>query len=491
MSVRPLTRAPIATRIVDELLWTLRRAGLTIATSQAIDAARAAALLGFESKDTLRDALAAILVQRARDTKRFVRAFDEHFALALGGPRTFWDRLGRDFTAAETALLRELLLAQGAASTASSDADGAHRGSTAPLASLLAVGDAELGQLLAAAEIRRAIEPMKSRQQVGFFGQRVLQAAGVHEARTALVALRRRLLDALGAARGGALADAVEGELDRVQATLRAHVARTADERESAGRDGDGAQKRLATTDFTALSPAEVLEVRLAVRRFVEKLAGGERVRRRRARTGTIDPRRTLRHAFATGGVPLVLARKRRTRGKPRLVILCDISDSVRATARFMLELTYSAQELFERTRSFVFVSEVGEATELFARGAGSIEAALGRAYGGAVVPVTGNSSYGRALRQFEARHAFELDRRTTLVVLGDGRSNYGDDGAEVLDRLRGRVRAVIWLTPEGRGTWMQGDSAMGRYERASTKVLTVRSARELADAARFLVSLR
>jgi uncharacterized protein with von Willebrand factor type A (vWA) domain len=492
VSRKPLTGAPIATRLVDELLWTLRRAGVTIATSQAIDAARAVQLLGFASKDALRDALAAIVVQRAADTKRFVRAFDEHFALALGGPRSFWDRLARDFTREETALLRELLEAQGVARAASGDGD--EPGSVAPLASLLAVGDAELGQLLAAAEIRRALAPMKSRQQVGFFGQRVLQAAGVHQARTALAALRRRLVDALGAERGAALADALASELDRVQTTLRDHVARTAEERESGGRDEDGQDRRLATTDFAALSAAEILEVRLAVRRFVEKLAGGERVRRRRARRGKIDPRRTLRHAFATGGVPLLLARKKRTRGKPRLMILCDISDSVRATARFMLELTYAAQELFERTRSFVFVSEIGEATDLFARNGtdgGSIETALARAYGGAVVPVTGNSSYGRALRQFEARHGFELDRRTTLVVLGDGRSNYGDDGAEVLGRLRDRVRAVIWLTPEGRGTWMQGDSAMGRYERASSKVLTVRCARELEDAARLLVSLR
>ncbi len=490
MTVRPLTGAPVATRIVDELFWTLRRAGLPIATSQAIDAARAVQLVGFDSKETLRDALAAILVQRQVDTKRFVRAFDEHFALALGGARTFWDRLARDFSADEMRLLRELLEAHGVASAASSDAGFAAQNGeeerASPLVALLTGNDAELGQLLVAAEIRRVLEPMKSRQQVGFFGQRVLQAAGLNEARTALAGLRRQLIDTLGAARGAALAEALNGELDRVQATLRAHVGRTADEREAAGSDGE---RTLATTDFAALSPAEVQEVRLAVRRFVEKLAGGERVRRRRSRAGKIDPRRTLRRAFATGGVPLVLARKKRTRGKPRLIILCDVSDSVRATARFMLELTYSAQEIFEQTRSFVFVSEIGEATELFSRG--PIETALARAYGGGVVPVTANSNYGRALRQFEARHGAELDRRTTLVILGDGRSNYTDDGAEVVDRLRGRARAVIWLTPEGRGTWMQGDSAMGRYERAATKVLTVRSARELEDAARLLVSLR
>jgi uncharacterized protein with von Willebrand factor type A (vWA) domain len=228
VTARPLTGAPVATRIVDELFWTLRRAGLPIATSQAIDAARAVTLLGFASKETLRDALAAIIVQRQVHTKRFVRAFDEHFALALGGARTFWERLARDFSAEETILLRELLEAHGAASAASSDAGFAavngEEERASPLVSLLTGTDSELGQLLVAAEIRRVLEPMKSRQQVGFFGQRVLQAAGLNEARTALAGLRRQLIDTLGAIRGAALADALHGELDRVQAILRAHV---------------------------------------------------------------------------------------------------------------------------------------------------------------------------------------------------------------------------------------------------------------------------
>jgi uncharacterized protein with von Willebrand factor type A (vWA) domain len=165
------------------------------------------------------------------------------------------------------------------------------------------------------------------------------------------------------------------------------------------------------------------------------------------------------------------------------------VSDSVRSVARFMLELTYGAQELFDRTRTFVFVSELGETTQLFAEE--RIETALARAYSGAIVPVTHNSSYGRVLAQFEERVLRDVDRRTTVVILGDGRTNYQSDGAEVLDAIRARARAVVWLCPEPRAAWATGDSAMPRYAPKCTRVLEVRCARDLEDAARLLLTLR
>jgi uncharacterized protein len=190
-----------------------------------------------------------------------------------------------------------------------------------------------------------------------------------------------------------------------------------------------------------------------------------------------------------TGGVPFALVRRARKRDKPKLVLLCDVSDSVKSVARFLLELTYAAQELFAGTRSFVFVSELGETTALFS--AEPIETALSRAYSGAVVPITHNSNYGRMLHAFEERVLGEVDRRTTVVVLGDGRTNYQGDAAEVLDAIRARARAVVWLCPEPRAQWATGDSAMPRYAPKCTRVLVVRCARDLEDAARLLMTLR
>lgn len=175
-----------------------------------------------------------------------------------------------------------------------------------------------------------------------------------------------------------------------------------------------------------------------------------------------------------------------RRRDRPKLLIVCDISDSVRQVARFLLELAYLAQELTSRTRTFVFVSELGETTEIFARA--PIDQALAAAWSGRVVSIAGNSNYGRALKQLADREAASIDRRTVVVVLGDGRTNYLDDGAASLDRIRARARALYWLCPEPRGRWHLGDSRMAEYATRCTRVVEVRDARSLFEGARLFL---
>ncbi len=81
-----------------------------------------------------------------------------------------------------------------------------------------------------------------------------------------------------------------------------------------------------------------------------------------------------------------------------------------------------------------------------------------------------------------------EIDRATTVVILGDGRTNYHDAAPEVLGRIRARSRALLWLCPEPRGHWATGDSAMARYASECTSVHEVRCARDLESAARRLL---
>jgi hypothetical protein len=154
-----------------------------------------------------------------------------------------------------------------------------------------------------------------------------------------------------------------------------------------------------------------------------------------------------------------------------------------------LLEFVSAAQELFSGTRSFVFVSEVAEVTRLFE--GGRVDAALARILGGDVVSLAHNSNYGRALASFAESMERAIDRRTTVVILGDGRTNYLPAGAEIVERLRERARAVLWLTPEGPASWGSGDSAMLRLGAASSKVLVARTARELEIAARLISDRR
>lgn len=463
--------ARAALRVTDELLWVLRRQGFAIATSQAIDAVRAVQAVGFGSREAVKDALAAVVVKRARDRARFDDVFDGFFAREPR--RSLWERLAAEgFAEAELDALRELLDAYATASPDGALGPLVHRG-------------AELDRLLQLAGSAQMLDGMQSPLQAGFYTHRLLEHVGTWRAQDELAGLKVRLVDALGAERAEALVAALKREVQRAAEDVRSFVQGTLARRDADAAKGDD----VLGTPFAALDDMEIEEVRRAVRAFVQRLRGGERVRRRRSRKGRVDAHTTLRRAMRTGGVPFLLARRARRRDKPRLVLLCDVSDSVRSVARFLLELTYASQELFDRTRTFVFVSELGETTRLFAEE--PIETALAKAYAGGVVPVTHNSNYGRMLHAFEEHVLRDIDRRTTVVVLGDGRTNYQDDAADVLDAVRARARAVVWLCPEPRAAWATGDSAMPRYAPKCTRVLEVRCARDLETAARLLLALR
>ncbi|XXX80580.1 VWA domain-containing protein [Sorangium sp. So ce134] len=462
---------------IDEFLWALRRDGFAVSTAQAIDVARACALVGFDDRARLRDAIGAVVVERAGDLRRYHACFDRFFSPEGAHVGDLWARLReRGFSEGELSALRDLLSAAAERSGASGDAIGFQA---------LAGTAGELDQALRSAGIARVLAPMTSSLQVGFFAQRVMDQLGVPAVASALRRIRSALEEALGEERGKALAAALAAEMERMRHRVREHVTVTLRRLDGEERAAPGRMD----VPFASLGEGEMDEVRRAVRALSERLRGAERLRRRRARRGRIDPHRTLRRSLQTGGVPFQPARRARRRDKPRLMVLCDVSDSVRVAARFMLEFVCAAQELFDRTRSFVFVSELAETTELFA--AMPTGAALERIQRGEVVSRAHNSNYGRVLHAFEERYGRDVDRRVTLVILGDGRTNYFADEAEVVRRLRDRARALLWLCPEGPGAWGTGDSAMLRYAAASTKVLVARTARELETAAREVVARR
>ncbi len=450
-------------RFLDELLWVLRRAGLTIATSQAIDVVRAVRAVGFESRDVLQAAIAAVVVTRPSERAMFDRAFDSYFDREPR--RTLWEALGAEgFTEQDVTIVRELLAAMAPDS---------------PLGATYGGGRGSMDHLLVLN--RPLLEPMGSALQSGFFVHRLLDKVGAGALRGTLALLRSSLADALGETKASAAIELLRAELDRISRDVRAFV-----EQEVAARESSSQNARQAA--LVALSAEESEAVRRAVRALVMRLRGRDQVRMRRASRGRIDPHRTLRAARRTGA-PFVLVRKRKRPNKAKLMILCDVSESVRGVARFLLELTYAMHDLFAGTRSFVFVSDLGETSALFSRLPS--DQAIARAASGDVVRMTHNSNYGRVLRAFEAAWLRDVDRKTTVVVVGDGRTNYQDDGAPVLDAIRARCRALLWLCPESRAQWATGDSAMRRYAPKCTRVLEVRTPADLEAAARLLVGLR
>ena len=218
------------------------------------------------------------------------------------------------------------------------------------------------------------------------------------------------------------------------------------------------------------MSPDELDRLREEVARLCQKLRTAVSLRPKIQKRGRLDARRTIRASLATGGIPIRLLNRKKKVERPRLVIMLDVSDSVRHVARFMLQFVYTLQELFSKVRTFIFVSDLGETTELFKRH--PIERAVDLAFGGAVINVYANSNFGRAFQTFRTRFLDAVTGKTTVLVIGDGRNNYNPPHAGALAEIRARAKRVLWLNPEPPLSWGFGDSAMRDYEPHTDKVV-------------------
>jgi hypothetical protein len=218
----------------------------------------------------------------------------------------------------------------------------------------------------------------------------------------------------------------------------------------------------LGEKSFYYLTEDEIRRMKEAVTRLAQRLKNIVSIKRTRAKRGTFDLQRTLRRNTQFGGIPFDVQFDRRKRSRPQIVVLCDVSDSVRNVSRFMLQFVYSLQDLYSKVRSFIFVSELGEVTRLFEEN--EISQAIDLALRGDVINVFAHSDFGRAFKAFHRDHLAAINRRTTVIVLGDARNNYNLPHEWVLKDVQRKAKQVIWLNPESKTTWGFGDSEMDRY---------------------------
>lgn len=269
-------------------------------------------------------------------------------------------------------------------------------------------------------------------------------------------------------------------------ATFRAAVEAEVRRRSAAERGRDRvartAVKPLADqVDFLRAQSADLAELRRSVAPLARRLAARLSARRRLGRDGRLDFRKTVRASLATGGVPVVTHHKPRAVHKPELVVLCDISGSVAGFSHFTLMLTQALREHFSGVRAFAFVDSTDEVTRFFAPGADVADAVQRIGREADVVSFDGHSDYGNAFEVFAEKWPGAVGPKTSLLVLGDGRTNYRQPGLPVLADLVRRSRSAYWLNPEPRRLWGSGDSAADRYGEV-LPMIEVRTAAQLAD---------
>lgn len=436
----------------------LRHHGLRIAPAETLDALEALRRTGVGTRSVVRDVLRATMVKRTVDLPTFEQVFDLYFS-ALGNAVRESSESTAKVLAGSLAeyqglldRIRELIERRQSELEISELARA-----------LLEQDDGTLERRLR--DAARAVREKQGRPspfQQGRFGHSLAEELGLGELTRELERFSEELegqgLDPEELAR---IRELIQRRLVDL-AELIKRAARIEVELEAPQpRDTEG-MGSLAEKSFYYLTEDEVRRMKEAVTRLAQRLKNVVSIKRIHARRGKLNLQRTLRRNTQHGGIPFDVRFDRRKRHRPQIIVLCDVSDSVRNVSRFMLQFVYSLQDLYSKVRSFIFVSELGEVTRLFEDN--EINEAIDLALRGDIINVFAHSDFGRAFKSFHREFLSAINRRTTVIILGDARNNYNLPHEWALRDIRVRAKQVLWLNPENRTTWGFGDSEMDRY---------------------------
>lgn len=446
----------------------LRGSGISVGPSETVDAGRVMATLGLGDRKVLREGLACAVLRRSDHRETYDAMFDLWFPAALGARAVVADEEADDspdddaLPADDVEAMRQML-----ADLLTENPD-------------LAEMDERLVAMIA--QIVEAYGKYSSSRGPSFSSYQALKAMALDELEGKLLAgllasygeeptpSQEEIAKALAAQRISQIRKLVDSETKR----------RTA---EQLGRDHVqmyGIPQLSENVEFLRASGEQLRQMRRVVAPLARTLATRLAARRRRARAGSIDLRKTLRKSMSTGGVPIdvVLAKPRPAR--PELVVLCDVSGSVAGFSHFTLLLVHALRQQFSRVRVFAFIDTTDEVTHMFGPEADLAVAIQRITRESGVYSRDGHSDYGNAFASFVQAFPNVLSPRTSLLVLGDGRTNYRNPEIELLTHMVTASRHAHWLNPEPKHLWGSGDSAVPRYQEV-IPMHECRSAKQLA----------
>lgn len=208
----------------------------------------------------------------------------------------------------------------------------------------------------------------------------------------------------------------------------------------------------------------DLAEVHKAVTQMKRRLATLGHDPRGAKRGRTVDVRRTMRSSLETGGVPLDLKYRPRRPRKPEIYVLCDVSTSVSSASTFFLSVLHALHDSFRKLRSFVFIERISEVTGVFEDERDFSVIAEKITETGGVADVSGYTDYGRVWNEFLSDVSADLGPRSTVIVLGDARTNGRPPAEQAFARIADRANRTFWLNPEPELYWNYGDSVMDAY---------------------------
>ncbi len=414
---------------LTNLIKALRVADVPVSIGESIDALKTVAITGYDDRQFLKDSLATVMAKSEEEKATFNRLFDLYFSRTIDPNFIPDEEPGNGEPQSDEERAENLLQM-----IQSGDGTG------------LAMAMERAGQEV-------GVENIQFSTQTGYLARRMLDEMGLRQLEERMIALYRENTED---------ASTEAAELNEARSELLGQA------REFVGRQfevyGEAATERfledyLERSRLTDIGRHDMDRMRRLVSRMAKRLASKHSRRRKLKNRGTLDIRKTMRANAGYDGVPFETKWRQKKRDKAKVVAICDVSQSVANYSRFLLMLLYSLNEVIPEIRSFAFSArllEISDDLESL-----DIDDAIKKILKEAGF---GSTDYGQALSDLRVNSWDAIDRRTTVIMLGDGRSNYGDPRIDIMRELHDQAKRVIWLCPEYPTLWGTGDSEIPRF---------------------------
>ena len=449
-----------------EFVQVLRTADVKVSPAETLDAMETLDIIGIENRVLLKNSLSMVLSKNPEEKEAFNTSFDRFFSFNKFSSENNATALDDDTHQDDGEFDPESDSpnqqsgqgdqggGQGGGTEASGELDFEQLAAQSELGKLLLSGD-RMEVMIKMAEAGRQVNvnEIVVFTQKGLYTRKIMEAMGL-----------KGLQDEVGELQeeGGRPQMHLAGQLKSARDYLREQVRDYVEKQFFLHADESGKQLReelLKKVKLSNLEKRNFKDVQEIVFKMAKKLVSIHSKRRKTFKRGQLDIRKTLRSNMQYDGMLFDLKWKSQKVDRPKVICICDVSGSVSNYSRFLLMFLYSLAEILPKVRSFAFSSDLGEVTRLFQQS--KLEDAMAktmRDYG------NGSTDYGQMLADFRSHVLKDVDSKTTVIILGDARNNYGDPKSEILREVYNKAQRVIWLNPEPKSSWTVGDAEMKKY---------------------------
>ena len=449
-----------------EFVQVLRTADVKVSPAETLDAMETLDIIGIENRVLLKNSLSMVLSKNPEEKEAFNTSFDRFFSFnkfsSENNATTLDDDTHQDDGEFEPESDSPNQKSgqggqgggQGGGTEASGELDFEQLAAQSELGKLLLSGD-RMEVMIKMAEAGRQVDvnEIVVFTQKGLFTRKIMEAMGLKSLQDEVGELQEE---------GGRPQMHLAGQLKNARDYLREQVRDYVEKQFFLHADESGKQLReelLKKVKLSNLEKRNFKDVQEIVFKMAKKLVSIHSKRRKTFKRGQLDIRKTLRSNMQYDGMLFDLKWKSQKVDRPKVMCICDVSGSVSNYSRFLLMFLYSLAEILPKVRSFAFSSDLGEVTRLFQQS--KLEDAMAktmRDYG------NGSTDYGQMLADFRSHVLKDVDSKTTVIILGDARNNYGDPKSEILREVYNKAQRVIWLNPEPKSSWTVGDAEMKKY---------------------------